>query len=165
VKRLDIHDLLYKPRASRRWQGSEALDDLSTELAAVPEETPIDFDVLLESVEEGILVSGTLAGRMALRCARCLKDFSGDFDVRVRELFAHAPREDEDHYPITDGEIDLDPMARDAVLLSMPFSPLCTPDCLGLCPRCGGDRNLGECSCGPEVDARWAALSSLKIED
>jgi uncharacterized protein len=165
VKRVDVQDLLYRPGESRRVVTSETLDDLSTELAAVPEETPIAFDVLLESVVEGILVSGTLSGSMALRCARCLKDFSGDFAVRVRELYAHQPPDDEDHYPITEGEIDLDPLARDAVLLSMPFSPLCTPGCLGLCPRCGGDRNLNECSCGPEVDARWATLGTLKLED
>jgi uncharacterized protein len=52
-------------------------------------------------------------------------------------------------------------MVRDAVGLELPFSPLCTPDCLGLCERCGGDRNLGECSCAPQVDHRWAPLEGL----
>jgi uncharacterized protein len=46
----------------------------------------------------------------------------------------------------------------------MPFSPLCRPECLGLCERCGGDRNLGECSCGPEVDPRWSVLDNLKFD-
>jgi uncharacterized protein len=54
---------------------------------------------------------------------------------------------------------------RDAVVLEMPFSPLCRPDCLGLCARCGGDRNLGECSCGPEVDPRWGALDDIRFDD
>jgi uncharacterized protein len=162
---VDVQDLLRKPGASRRVAIAESLEDLSTEMASVPDDTPIELDVLLESVVEGILVSGTLSGRMALECARCLTEFSGEFRVRVRELYAHEPREDEDHYPIADDEIDLEPLARDALLLSMPFSPLCKPGCLGLCPRCGGDRNLGECSCGPEVDARWAALGSLRLED
>jgi DUF177 domain-containing protein len=49
------------------------------------------------------------------------------------------------------------------VVLSMPFSPLCRLDCLGLCPRCGGDRNLAECMCGPEVDPRWAPLAGLEL--
>ena len=64
-----------------------------------------------------------------------------------------------------EGIIDLEPMIRDAVVLAMPFSPLCRPDCLGLCARCGGDRNLGECSCPPEVDERLAALAMIEFPD
>jgi uncharacterized protein len=165
VNAVDVHDLLHKPGASRRWRRAEALANLATEMASVPDEKPVQIDVLFESVVEGILVSGTLSGQMSYRCARCLKDFAGGFDVRVRELFAHQPQEDGDDYPITEGVIDLEPMVRDTLVLSMPFAPLCKDDCLGLCSRCGGDRNLGECACGPEVDARWAALSSLQLDN
>lgn len=165
MRRIDVQDLVNRRGASRRWGGSEAFEDLSTEMATIPEKTPVGFDVLLESVALGILVTGTLSGRAVFRCARCLKELSTDFRVEVRELFAQNVPDEEDHYPITDGEIDLEPLARDALLLEMPFSPLCKPDCLGLCSRCGGDRNLGECSCGPEADARWAALGSLRLED
>ena len=162
---VDVHDLLHKPGASRKWRRAETLASLSTEMASVPERAPVTIDVLLESVVEGILATGSLSGQMSFRCARCLKDFEGDFDVRVRELFTHAPHEDGDDYPITEGVIDLEPCVRDALVLSMPFSPLCRDDCLGLCSRCGGDRNIGECACGPEVDARWAALSSLQLDN
>ncbi len=162
---VDVHDLIHKPGASRRWRRDEVLDSVVTEMAAVPDDTPVRIDVLLESVVEGILVSGTLSGAMSFRCARCLEDFSGPFDLRVRELFAHQPQEDGDDYPILEGVIDLEPCVRDALVLSMPFSPLCKQDCLGLCARCGGNRNLGECTCGPEVDARWAALGSLKLDN
>ena len=162
---VDVHDLLHKPGASRHWRREEAISSLATEMASVPEKKPVQVDVLLESVVEGILVTGTLAGEMSYRCARCLKDFSGGFGVRVRELFAHAPQKDGDDYPITEAAIDLEPMVRDALVLSMPFAPLCKDDCLGLCSRCGGDRNLGECACGPEVDPRWAALGSLQLDN
>ena len=68
-------------------------------------------------------------------------------------------------YQVHDGAIDIEPMVRDAVLLSMPFSPLCKPDCAGLCPRCGGDRNLGECTCGPELaDERWSVLNEIRFD-
>ncbi len=165
MRSIDVHDLLHRPGASRRWRGSETLEGVATEMASLPEDAAVRIELLLESVVEGILASGTLSGRIAFRCARCLKDFDRSVEVRVRELFAHAPVDEQDQYPITDGEIDLEPMVRDAVLLSMPFSPLCKGDCLGLCPRCGGDRNLGECACGPETDPRWAALSSLELND
>ena len=165
MRAIDVHDLLGRPGASRLWRGSQPVESLSTEMASVPEEAPVEIEVRLESVALGILVSGSVKGRVAYRCARCLKEFTGDLDVGVRELFAHMPREDEDQYGISDGEIDLDPMVRDAIVLSMPFSPLCSPGCLGLCPRCGGDRNLGECACAPEIDERWSALSSLQLDD
>jgi uncharacterized protein len=164
VNALDVHDLLHKPGASRRWQRAEVLDSVATEMAAVPDDTPVRLDVLLESVVEGILVSGTLSGQMTFRCARCLEDFADEFDLRIRELFAHQPQDEAEEYPITEGTIDLEPCVRDALVLSMPFSPLCKDDCLGLCSRCGGNRNLNECSCGPEVDPRWAALGSLKLD-
>jgi DUF177 domain-containing protein len=162
----DVRDLLAEPGASRRLTLEETFEDLSTELASVPEEHPVRMDVLLESVVEGIEVSGPLTGRTAYRCARCLKPFDRDFRLEVHELFAPGATEGDDLYPITgEGSIDLEPMVRDAVVLSMPFSPLCRPDCLGLCPRCGGDRNLGECSCGPEMDPRWAPLEGLHLPD
>ncbi|MGH2696440.1 MAG: YceD family protein, partial [Actinomycetota bacterium] len=143
----------------------ERFEELGTELARVPGEQPVRMDVLLESVVEGIEVSGPLSGRVAYRCARCLKAFDDAFRLEVRELFAAEAADDDDEYPITEGHIDLEPMVRDTVVLSMPFSPLCREDCRGLCERCGGDRNVGECTCGPEVDPRWTILDELKPND
>ena len=110
--------------------------------------------------------SGPVSGQMDYRCGRCLKGFSGDFTLDLTELFAFgAPPDDEEAYPVEGETIDIEPMIRDAVVLSMPFSPLCRPHCRGLCERCGGDRNLGECSCGPRTDPRWDVLSSLDLPD
>jgi uncharacterized protein len=163
---VDVRDLLAQPGASRRVAKEERIRGMRTEMAGVPEERPVRIEVLLESVVEGILVSGPLSGEIEGRCSRCLKEFDRGFRVEVRELYAHGAEEDQDdEYPIREGTIDLEPMVRDAVVLSIPFSPLCRPDCLGLCERCGGDRNLGECFCGPEVDARWAALDQLELEE
>ena len=72
---------------------------------------------------------------------------------------------DEDYELSPEGAIDIEPMLRDAVVLTMPFSPRCRPDCKGLCPRCGGDRNLGECACTPDTDPRWDALMSIEFPD
>jgi uncharacterized protein len=131
----------------------------------VPSEDPVRIEILLESVVEGIAASGPLSGRLAFRCARCLKDFSRDFRYEVQELFAPGATIEDDEYPIAEGRIDLEPMVRDTVVLAMPFSPLCRADCLGLCERCGGDRNLGECACGAEVDPRWGPLEELRLDD
>ena len=162
---LDVRDLLAQPGASKRIARDELVQGMRTELASVSDERPVRVELLLESVVEGILATGRVRGEMSFRCARCLKDFTNGFDLEVRELFAHEPDEEHDEYPIVEEGIDLEPMVRDAVVLSMPFSPLCREDCLGLCERCGGDRNLGECACAPEIDPRWAVLDRLQIEE
>jgi uncharacterized protein len=139
----------------------EPVPGLRTELADVPEGTPIAADLTLESVVEGIFVRGSLEGRFTMRCARCLKTFERDFDVEMTELVAREPGPDDDYALEPDLTLDPEPIVRDAVVLEMPFSPLCRPDCLGLCEICGGDRNLGECPGHEVTDPRWDALDVL----
>jgi uncharacterized protein len=162
IEPVDVRDLLERPGASREIHLAEPLEGLAGELVSVPD--PVRVDLVLESVVEGILASGPLSGEMSFHCARCLKPARQGFRLEVAELFSPAAGEGDDEYPLRDETIDLEPMIRDTVVLAMPFSPLCRPDCLGLCERCGGDRNLGECSCGPDVDPRWAPLAGLELD-
>ena len=162
---IDVRDLIDSPGSSRQVHLSEPIPGLGTQLAAVPEDRAVGGDLLMESVIEGILVSGPIRGTMVLTCARCLKPFESTFDLDVQELYIPEASPDDDEYPLVEGAVDLEPMIRDVVLLAMPFAPLHSADCLGLCGRCGGDRNLDECRCEPEVDARWAPLLELNIED
>jgi DUF177 domain-containing protein len=162
---IDVRDLLERPGSARRVRLDEPVEGLRTELAAVAPEAPIEGELTLEGVLEGIFVTGSVGGRMTLRCARCLKEFEAEFDVAMNELYVREPGPEDDYVLADDLTLDPEPMVRDAVVLQMPFSPLCTPDCLGLCERCGGDRNIGECTCGPEVDPRWSALEALFADD
>jgi len=163
---IDVRDLLGNPGASRSAALHDTIDGLGTELATVPPDRPIDGDLLLESVVEGILASGRLSGSMRMRCARCLKEFDRPFEVEVSELFVKAPDPEADDYPLEpDGGLDPEQMVRDAVGLELPFSPLCRPDCRGLCPICGGDRNLDECPGHVETDPRWTALEGLFTDE
>jgi uncharacterized metal-binding protein YceD (DUF177 family) len=75
-----------------------------------------------------------------------------------KELGAELTDDDLDLYGYDGEEIDLTPLFRDQVVLAVPFAPLCSEDCKGLCPQCGADRNLETCDCKPPVDPRWAAL-------
>lgn len=161
MREIDVRDLLEHPGSSKTVHVDEPVRGLHTEMADVPEDLPLGGDLLLESLVDGILVSGNVAGRFTMRCARCLKEFERDFDLSMEELFVREPGP-EDDYPLgEDLTLDPEPMVRDAVVLEMPFSPLCRPDCLGLCPVCGGDRNLGECPGHETVDPRWAPLQGL----
>jgi uncharacterized protein len=164
---LDVRDLVGHPGASREVHLAEPVVGLATELAFVPDDRALDADLLLESVVEGVLVSGRLGGVLVESCARCLTPFEQPFELRVQELFApDAAAAEADEYPLVEGQVDLEPMIRDAIVLFMPFSPLCRPDCQGLCERCGGNRNLGECECPPAPgDARWSALAALDMPD
>jgi len=164
VIEVDVRDLLAHPGSSRRFELNVPALGIRLELAGMPEGAAVRGDLLLESVVEGILVSGPLRGPLTLTCARCLVEFEGSFDVDVQELYV-APRREAgpDDYAVSpEGLVDLEPLVRDNVMPALPFSPLHAPDCRGLCERCGGNRNLGECSCTDEpVDARWAALDTL----
>ncbi len=159
---IDVRDLIGDPGASRTVSLRGSIDELATELVTVSEDAPVEAALLLESIVEGILVTGRVAGAWRLRCARCLTEFDGTFDIEVHELFVADPDEDGDEYPLdAEGSLDVNQMVRDAIGVEMPFSPLCRSDCLGLCPFCGGDRNLGECAGHDEVDPRFAVLSEL----
>jgi uncharacterized protein len=162
IEPIDVADLLGHPGASRQHRAAWPLEGLGTELARVRDDVPVEADLLLESVVEGILVSGKIHTTLTLRCARCLTGFERACIVEVHELFVVAPEADTDDYPLDpEGLLDAEQMVRDAIGIELPFSPLCRPDCQGLCPVCGGDRNLGECPGHVEVDPRWAALEQL----
>jgi uncharacterized protein len=160
---IDVRDLVGRPGVWRSAEVTGTIDDLATELAGLPADTPVTAELLLESLEEGILASGRLQGVLSLRCARCLTSFEQALDVEIRELFAPFPHEDSDEYPLEpEGFLAPEQMIRDVVGVELPFAPVCRPDCRGLCGRCGGDLNLGECTCSePDIDPRWAGLGEL----
>jgi uncharacterized protein len=166
VRSIDIADLVGHPGSSRSVAVDGTLEGLATELVRVPEDAPVHAELLLESVIEGIWVTGSVEGTWVVSCARCLREMPGDVRANVEELFVANPSEDDDAYPL-DAEtgLDLDQMLRDAIGLEMPFAPLCRPDCLGLCEVCGGDRNTGGCPGHREVDPRFAVLSELVLPD
>lgn len=145
---------------------SGTLEGLESPLASVATDSPVTAELRLEVVVEGIFVRALLRGRLVLVCARCLKPFGGLFEVEASEMFVSEPDPDGEEYAIEPtGELDLDQMARDAIGVELPFSPLHDPSCLGLCHRCGGDLNLGECTCTePQIDPRWEGLSELLNE-
>ena len=168
MQTIDVRDLTRSPGASRTVTVDEPVgEDLRLELATIPGDQAVRAELLLESVVEGILASGPVSGTMTLRCSRCLKTFEQPLEVEVQELFARGADPDGDEYPLgPEGQIDPEPMIRDALVLAMPFSPMCRPDCKGLCERCGGDRNLDECRCAPEdTDPRWAVLGAITFDD
>ncbi|MEN2740703.1 DUF177 domain-containing protein [Microbacterium sp. X-17] len=130
-------------------------------LVAVPEGERVDIDVRLESVHEGILVSGTASTEYAGVCGRCLTDIVQPVEVEFQELFAYSDREASD-FEVQDDHVDLEILVRDALVLSLPFQPVCRPDCPGLDPETG-ERLADHPELAPRetIDPRWAALAKL----
>lgn len=132
--------------------------------SAVPAGEDVVVDVVLEVADGGIVVAGEVQAPWVGECRRCLRPLRRTLVAPVRELY--APRgadQDEETYPLGTDTLDLGPLARDAVLLSLPLAPLCRPDCPGLCPECGADLNEGACSCpAPPADPRWSVLDALR---
>ena len=120
---------------------------------------------------EGVLVSGTARGRLAGECIRCLGDVEQELTVDLQDLYVYPDRSDDvdeeaDVREIEDEMIDLEPALRDAVVLALPFKPLCRDDCPGLCSECGARlADDPEHHHGEAVDQRWTALHSLVIDE
>ena len=146
-----------------------APDDLGTEVIGVPAGSDLELDLRLESVLEGVLVSGEVRGTAVGECVRCLGEVSQPVTAPVTELYAYPGRtpeeigdeDDDDTRELEDDLIDFQPALRDAVVLALPFQPVCRDDCPGLCSECGA-RLADDPGHGHETaDPRWSALESL----
>ncbi|WP_420113490.1 YceD family protein [Pseudactinotalea sp.] len=171
---VNTHDLARRPGSMRELELTvDAPAALGSEVIAIPAAAPLELALRLEAVSEGVLVTGTVTGRALGECVRCLREVSEGVRVDLTELFAYPDtrgqrsasedEEDEDPLPVLDGDLlDLEATITDAVVPSLPFRPLCTPDCAGLCSECGIRLDDAEPGHAHEIlDPRWAALSAL----
>lgn len=174
---LDTRELGRRAGAIKRMQFTvEAPAEFGVPMIGVAQGSPIDFDIRLESVIEGVLVSGTAVVTVRGECSRCLEALAYDTEVDVQELYEYpetdargreveSNRNEDDMFKVEGDYLDLEPALRDAVVLALPLSPLCQPDCLGLCTRCGENLNDNPDHEHEEVDSRWAALADLATKD
>jgi uncharacterized protein len=166
---LDTRELGRRPGSQRQLSRTvPAPADLGIEVLRVTEGSPVELDLRLEAVMEGVLVTGTAQASLTGECARCLEPISDEIEVRFQELFVyedHALPDEEDDGVSTlqDDLVDLEPLLRDAVVLALPFQPLCEEDCPGLCPDCGARlADDPDHAHDAAIDPRWAALADLK---
>jgi uncharacterized protein len=137
--------------------------NLGSGLVRVPEGGDLELDVQLEEVSDGVLVTAIVTAPLTGECARCLDEFGSSTQVRFQELFAVEAGESDDDGYLLDGDLlDLEPALRDALVLELPLSPLCSQDCPGLCSRCGVKLADAEPDHGhPDDGGVWAALKDL----
>lgn len=162
--RVDVSELLRRPGASKRLEFEDIAPELALDMGRVAGDGMVLLRLAAESLIEGILLSGTLAGSWTLSCRRCLVAFEEPFSIQVRDVFTYPGQPElEEGYRVDGNELDLSPLVRDAIALALPLNPLHAPDCRGLCPACGQDRNVVDCGhASDHIDLRWEPLGRLR---
>jgi uncharacterized protein len=160
-------------------------EKFGVDLISVPAGEVIEVDARLESVTEGILLSADVYTVAQGECIRCLDPLEIVIERKIQELYAYEPTNERgkkkkrsaedltsedldvaDEFMMDGDILDLETPIRDAVVLSLPTNPLCSQDCLGLCPECGGKwADLPEDHAHEVIDARWASLEGLTLDD
>ncbi|MFG2789392.1 YceD family protein [Streptomyces sp. NPDC048419] len=180
----DTHELGRRPGALQRLSRTvNAPKDLGLQdVVGVPEGAPVELELRLESVMEGVLVTGTARAQAEGECVRCLEPLQLDVEAEFQEMFSYPDadergrvtaepdvdaEDDEDRLFLEDGMFDLEPVLRDAVVLALPMQPVCQDDCQGLCSECGARLTDDPDHHHDAVDIRWAALQGLagSLED
>lgn len=115
---------------------------------------------------KSLYLSAEVTGKAVTACARCLKPVEVDISFDISEILVREEEKesvsDEDVIFYSGYSVDMDEIIIDNFIVNVPGKYLCKEDCKGLCPNCGKDLNLGECTCEKEeIDPRWAALAEI----
>jgi len=164
---LDVRELGRRPGAmSQASRTVPAPAGFGLDVIGVPEGNDVQLSVRLESVVEGVLVSGTARASLAGECVRCLDPVEGNLEAEYQELYVYPDREADDETSRLEGDLlDLEPVLRDAVVLAMPLQPVCRDDCPGLCSECGARLADDPGHHHEAADPRWAALRGMFPRD
>ncbi|MEU6404432.1 YceD family protein [Streptomyces sp. NPDC046985] len=174
----DTHELGRRPGALQRLTRTvDAPRDLGIAgVIGVPQGAPVALDLRLESVMDGVLVTGAARAQAEGECVRCLEPVGLELEADFQEMFSYPDaddrgrviaepgddaEDDEDRLFLEDGLFDLEAVLRDAVVLALPMQPVCQDDCAGLCSECGARLTDDPDHHHDAVDIRWASLQGL----
>ena len=149
---------------------------IGLDLIGIDEGAPLKLDLRMESVSEGVLVTGTVFAPTSGECARCLTPITGEVEIDLTELFAYPDSATDETTEADEigrvggsgqpDTVDLQQPVIDAIGLALPLSPLCRSDCVGLCPQCGVPLATAEPDHHhDQIDPRWAKLAGLLDQD
>ena len=141
-----------------RSENAESLDISPSDLIL---NNDVRIDAIISREGEGFFIDGTIKTDLRLICSRCAEEFLFNVDTSFHcheepvnnansdiDLSLRKRDMDIDHY--AGEEVDISRLFREQVMLAIPMHPLCKPDCLGLCPKCGQNLNIKKCSCPRE---------------
>ena len=172
--RINVVDLMTEAGQHKTVPVAVAMEPVEISGQVFHFDRPLSGEAEIWNTGDSLLVKATLAGESLVQCSRCLKPVSLPLAVTFKEEFIEGepPAEDEETDNESDDrtisyfrgdELDLTEALQQNVLLELPMKPLCSEDCLGICPSCGVNRNETSCSCQEptQVDPRLAALKDL----
>ncbi len=162
---LQVGDLLTQPGRRRAVGGEQVLEDLSVGVGGIAGGA-LDLQLTLEAQAGRIMVSGTVRAAWELECRRCLGPVRVPVEPDLIEVFEESPTEGETF--LLDGElVDLAPMLREVVLLTLPLAPLCESTCRGPAEGAyyGPEEAGGGADPAPGRDPRWAALDDFRPDE
>ena len=158
----------------RRTEPIEVRLPRQTVVASTTTDAPVVGEVVVESIERGVSVTGWARFEWEGECRRCLETTGGTLTVDIDEIFQVDAAEDSELLPLEGDQIDLVPLVREAVVLSLPLAPLCRDDCPGPDPDrypaltedglAAAEAEEAEAD-GPPRDPRWAALDDLQLDE
>ncbi|MDH3704644.1 MAG: DUF177 domain-containing protein [Acidimicrobiia bacterium] len=158
---MPVAELVGRPGASRSVRGTYELPGLELATTGTRADDAVEVDVEISTIVQGLTIDGSVRGRWRADCRRCLEAVDGVIDVVVAEIFEDEPTEGET-WPIEAEHVDLEPVVREAVMLALPLSPLCGPQCAG--PEPDRFPTAGRLDEEQEPDPRWAALDDLEFD-
>lgn len=171
----DTRELVRRPGTMRTFtRVVEAPEPVGTDVIAIAPGHPVELEVRMESVVEGVLATGSVRSTATGLCVRCLDDVAERIDVAFQELFAYPDRaahhakvagdpaqDQQDQHLLDQDLMDLEEPVRDAVVTTLPFQPVCRVDCPGLCSECGAHLAQDPEHHHDVIDPRWSALADL----
>jgi uncharacterized protein len=153
LRHLEKHNLFLRGELSL----AELDLDVRDELIQVAK--PVEYDVEIEKLDDGLLIQGELRVALECECVRCLKKFGRKLILKNWTL--HLPLAGEDAVAVDNDCVDLTPFAREDILLELPQHPLCKPDCGGLKTKAGKAKKIAD---KEELKpSAWAELNKLKL--
>ncbi|MFD1407426.1 YceD family protein [Kroppenstedtia eburnea] len=155
-----------------QWEEEVRLDGMEKENPDLIRLEPVKVGITAWKDQGLFHVQGEQSAKATLRCSRCLSGFDRVLSARWHRVFTDdenrvEPSGEEEILLVSlDRPTDLTPYIREALLLSMPFAPVCREECKGLCPTCGTDWNRASCQCdNRRIDPRLAKLGELLNRD
>lgn len=142
--------------------GNQRIIELDLPRVQLGDDLDADYlrgNLRLSRNSRGILVQGQLESQALAECSRCLIPTPVEVTLELEELFSFPPSPDSVYSIDETGILDLAPLLREEMILAVPMTVLCRPDCAGLCPECGQNWNESLCDCEQdEIDPRLAVL-------
>ncbi|MDY0087890.1 MAG: DUF177 domain-containing protein [Coriobacteriia bacterium] len=171
---VDVSSILGEPGATLEVDEEVPLSSMCVSDVEAHFTAPPQMRAVLANAGDVLLLTGSVSATAILECSRCLEPFEcalvGTLDAVISPSDQPELRdEDQEWYPLIDESVDLLPAAQSALRVEVPFAPVHSAECHGICPTCGCNLNEDTCACQHDstssADSPFAALKDLLPPD